>query len=63
MQPSTAHPFEAEATANAFYPWEAELVASLERLRELQQNLEAHVSRLRGLESELVRLRPAQSVA
>ena len=45
------------------YPWEAELVASLERLLALQRGLEAQVSRLHGLERELARLQPARDVA
>ena len=45
------------------YPWEAELMASLERLLALQRGLEAQVSRLNNLERELESLRPARDVA
>jgi len=45
------------------YSWEAELMASLERLVALQRGLEVQVSRLNNLERELESLRPARDVA
>lgn len=64
MQPSIP-PARAEhpEPVAALYPWEAELVASLERLNALQRQLEAQVARLHGLEHELARLRPLRDIA
>ncbi|HLI27067.1 MAG TPA: hypothetical protein VKZ60_08360 [Chloroflexota bacterium] len=64
MQPSLPHPTAMPAHGSREpYPWEAELVASLERLIALQRHLEAQVARLHGLEHELARLRPVRDIA
>lgn len=63
MQAHSDPAAEPIAVAAPIYPWEAELVASLERLVALQRGLEAQVSRLHSLERELARLQRAREVA